>query len=203
MGKSNANYHPPDSFELFLLRGFLDPETCARIQAEVRQAPGFPARVYLEGSSEPNETVRKTTSVRPAEETISFVEDRLIAQTSAIAEYFSLALNGCERPQFLLYREGDFFVRHQDVDPDQVEYDHLRIRKISIVIFLNDGSPEMVKDTFGGGALAFRQEGGDQEALTYPLIGEAGLLVAFRADTIHEVTPVTHGERLTVVSWFN
>lgn len=202
MGTSTVNYDPPDSFELFLLRGFLDVETCARILAEVRQSPGFPARVYLEGSSESNDNVRKTTSVRPAEETISFVEDRLFEQTSSIAKFFNIALTAVERPQFLLYREGDFFVRHQDVDPDQHDYDHLRIRKISIVIFLNDGSTEVVKDSFGGGVLAFRSEGGD-EAVTYPLIGEAGLLVAFRADVIHEVTPVTHGERLTVVSWFN
>lgn len=203
MGTSTVNYDPPDSFELFLLRGFLDAEACARILAEVQQSPGFPARVYLEGSSEPNDNVRKTTSVRPTEETISFVQDRLIEQTSAIAKFFNITLAACERPQFLLYREGDFFVRHQDVDPDQDDYDHLKIRKISIVIFLNDGSTEVVKYSFGGGVLAFRSEGGDQEALTYPLIGEAGLLVAFRADVIHEVTPVTHGERLTVVSWFN
>jgi SM-20-related protein len=34
-------------------------------------------------------------------------------------------------------------------------------------------------------------------------VGEPGLLVAFRSDTVHEVLPVTHGERFTVVSWFN
>jgi SM-20-related protein len=29
-----------------------------------------------------------------------------------------------------------------------------------------------------------------------------GTLVAYRAETTHEVTPVTHGERFTIVSWF-
>jgi SM-20-related protein len=200
------NYDPPDAFGLFLLRGFLDPQTCADIRSEARSSPGFPARIYVEGSPEPiDETVRKTTSIRPTEETISLVELRLLEQKSSIAEYFGLALTGCERPQFLLYREGDFFVRHQDVDTDQVDFDHLRIRKISIVIFLSDGSVDEAPDTFGGGCLVFRHENDAalDEPLTYPLIGETGLLVAFRSDTIHEVTPVTHGERFTVVSWFN
>jgi predicted 2-oxoglutarate/Fe(II)-dependent dioxygenase YbiX len=29
-----------------------------------------------------------------------------------------------------------------------------------------------------------------------------GSLVAFRSETTHEVIPVTHGERFTVVSWY-
>jgi SM-20-related protein len=200
------NYDPPDSFEIFLLRGFLDSQTCAEIRAEARQSPGFPARIYVEGSPEPiDESIRKTTSVRPSEETISKVERLLFEQKSSIAEYFNLALTDCERPQFLLYREGDFFVRHQDVDADQVDFDHLRIRKVSIVIFLNDSSADEAAGTFGGGFLAFRRENPavPDEPLTYSLSGETGLLVAFRADIIHEVTPVTHGERFTVVSWFN
>lgn len=200
------NHPPPDAFEIFLLRGFLDSQTCTEIRAEARQSPGFPARIYVEGSPEPiDESVRKTTSVRPSEETISKVEHLLLQQKSPIAEFFDLTLTGCERPQFLLYRAGDFFVRHQDADADQVDWEHLRVRKVSIVIFLNDGSADEAPATFGGGFLAFRRENAaaPDEPLTYPLTGETGLLVAFRSDTIHEVTPVTHGERFTVVSWFN
>ena len=29
-----------------------------------------------------------------------------------------------------------------------------------------------------------------------------GTLVCFRAETTHEVLPVTHGERFTIVSWY-
>jgi len=28
------------------------------------------------------------------------------------------------------------------------------------------------------------------------------MLVAFRSETTHEVTPVTHGERYSIASWF-
>jgi predicted 2-oxoglutarate/Fe(II)-dependent dioxygenase YbiX len=34
------------------------------------------------------------------------------------------------------------------------------------------------------------------------LEAEPGTLVAFRSETTHEVTPVTHGERYTIASWY-
>jgi hypothetical protein len=40
-------------------------------------------------------------------------------------------------PQFLRYEQGDFFVRHQDGNTRQLDFDHLRVRRISIVVFLN------------------------------------------------------------------
>ncbi|MCA1578026.1 MAG: 2OG-Fe(II) oxygenase [Acidobacteria bacterium] len=36
----------------------------------------------------------------------------------------------------------------------------------------------------------------------FHFVGERGTLIAFRAETTHEVTPVTHGERYSMVSWF-
>jgi SM-20-related protein len=35
-----------------------------------------------------------------------------------------------------------------------------------------------------------------------PLSGEPGLLVAFDSAMVHGVTPVTRGERYTIVTWF-
>jgi predicted 2-oxoglutarate/Fe(II)-dependent dioxygenase YbiX len=34
------------------------------------------------------------------------------------------------------------------------------------------------------------------------MVGEPGMLIAFRAETTHEITPVTHGERYSIVSWY-
>jgi predicted 2-oxoglutarate/Fe(II)-dependent dioxygenase YbiX len=34
-----------------------------------------------------------------------------------------------------------------------------------------------------------------------PISGEPGLLIGFRADTVHEVRPVTRGRRYAVLSW--
>lgn len=190
-------------FHLFLQPEFFDAETCARILAEARSAPTTQAPVYIEGSSNPiHETVRKTTSLHLSAETISWVQQRLLQQRSSLEHHFKLSLTDCEKPQFLAYRPGDFFVPHRDGNTDQLEFDHLRIRKISIVIFLNRASTELEAGTFRGGALAFCRDGPPSAPLTFPVWGETGLLIAFTADTLHEVTPVTGGERFTIISWF-
>lgn len=174
--------------------------------AEARAAPGHPAPVYIEGAEGlVHEDVRKTASLELSAATASYFELRLQELREEVGDYFKLRLTGCEPPQFLRYVEGDFFVRHQDADTDQIDFDHLRVRKVSVVIFLNGAAPAPGAETFGGGALTFFRANDDPEGapMIFPLASEPGLLVAFRADTIHEVVPVTYGERFTVVSWFS
>jgi SM-20-related protein len=191
-------------FGLFLRRQFIDPETCARIIAEARSAPTTQAPVYIEGSSDlVHENVRKTTSLHPSNETIAWVQERLLQQIPALNDHFKIDLTDCEKPQFLVYRAGDFFVRHQDGNSEQLEFDHLRVRRISIVVFLNEASADLEAGTFSGGALLFcREATATVEPLTFPLWGETGLLVGFAAETLHEVTPVTGGERFTIINFF-
>ena len=189
---------PAAHFNLFLRRNFLDAETCARLRAELSDAPTTQAPVYIQGSEGlVHETVRKTTSVHPAAETFSDIHARLLQQKSALEQHFGEALSDCERPQFLRYEKGDFFVRHQDGNTRQLDFDHLRIRRISIVVFLNDFSTEPEEHCFSGGTLNFYDQ-----TRTCALEGETGLLVAFSSDIFHEVLPVTSGERFTIISWF-
>ena len=189
---------PATHFNLFLLRNFLDAKTCAKLRAELTEAPTTQAPVYIQGTEGVvHETVRKTTSVHPADDTFTDVHERLLQQTPALEKHFGEALHDCERPQFLRYEEGDFFVRHQDGNTRQLDFDHLRVRRISIVVFLNDFSVDSRPGCFSGGVLNFY----DQTS-TFGLEGETGLLVAFTAETFHEVLPVTSGERFTIISWF-
>jgi SM-20-related protein len=185
-------------FNLFLLRNFLDTESCASLRAELALAPTTQAPVYIEGTEGTiHETIRKTTSLHPAGETFSQIHERLLRQKSALDDHFDMTLTDCERPQFLRYEKGDFFVRHQDGNSHQLDFDHLRVRRISIVVFLNDSSVEPQENCFAGGALNFYDQ-----TMTFALMGETGLLVAFKSDIFHEVLPVTSGERFTFVSWF-
>ena len=188
----------PVHFNLFLLRNFLDADACANLKAELNESPTTQAPVYIEGTEGTiHEDIRKTTSLHPSDETKSQIHERLLSQKSALETHFNLNLNDCEPPQFLRYETGDFFVRHQDGNTHQLDFDHLRIRRISIVVFLNDFSVEPEATCYSGGLLQFH----DQQ-LTYGLPGETGLLVAFTADAMHEVSPVTSGERFTIISWF-
>lgn len=189
---------------LFLLRNFLDPETCAFLREAAFTSPTTKAPVYMEGSPENvHENVRKTTSFHPSAETVTDIHERLSVQKSSLENHFGITLTDCEPPQFLFYQPGDFFIRHQDGNTEQLEFDHLRIRRISVVVFLNDSSEEPKENTFSGGPLNFYNQDSSQNDLpAFSLFGETGLMVAFTADTIHEVAPVTRGGRFTIISWF-
>ena len=113
---------------------------------------------------------------------------KLLALKESIEKHFDVVLNECEDPQFLRYREGDFFVAHQDGNTGLLRLETEK-RLISTVIFLS-------RD-YSGGSLVFSnlRERNQMSA-------EPGMLVAFRSETTHEVTPVTHGERYTIASWY-
>ena len=193
-----AASEPAAHFNLFLLRNFLDADDCAKLKAQLVVSPTTQAPVYIEGAEGTiHESIRKTTSLHPSPGTVEVVHERLFAQKSALESHFDLSLTDCEPPQFLRYEQGDFFVRHQDGNTQQLDFDHLRVRRISIVVFLNDFAADAQPNCYSGGLLNFYDE-----QRTYGLPGETGLLVAFTADTLHEVSPVTSGERFTIISWF-
>ena len=176
----------------------MDADACASLKAELNESPTTQAPVYIEGTEGTiHEDIRKTTSLHPSAETKSQIHEQLLSQKSAIETHFGLNLNDCEPPQFLRYEKGDFFVRHQDGNPRQDDFDHLKVRRISIVVFLNGFSAEPQADSYSGGILNFYDQGGE-----FGLEGETGLLVAFTSDTFHEVIPVTRGERFTIITWF-
>jgi SM-20-related protein len=193
------------NFNLFTLRNFLEAQTCRDLIDEARSAPTTRAPVYIRGSEEViHETIRKTTSFHPADETLARIHERLLAQKSALEAHFGLSLNDCEQPQFLHYEPGDFFVRHQDGNTEQLEFDHLRIRRISVILFLNDYATQPTEHCYSGGALNFYDKDNmpPNGPAPFPFYGETGLLVAFVAETMHEVAAVTSGERFTTITWF-
>lgn len=191
---------------LFIARNFLDAQTCRDLIDEARSAPTTRAPVYIKGSDEViHETIRKTTSFHPSDETLTQIHERLLAQQKALEAHFGLSLNDCEQPQFLRYKLGDFFVRHQDGNTEQLEFDHLRIRRISLIVFLNSHAAEPEENCYSGGALNFYDKDNmpPDGPEAFPLLGETGMLVAFTAETMHEVAPVTSGERFTIITWFS
>ena len=189
-------------FNLFFAGEFLDAKACAGLIEELCESPTTQAPVYIQGSdSTLHEDIRKTTSLHPSEDTIVHVQNLLFARKAALEAHFGRSLTDCDRPQFLRYKPGDFFVRHQDGNTEQLDFDHLRVRRISLIAFLNGHSAEPKENCYSGGELAFYNQK-DLAAAAFPLLGQTGLLVAFSADTYHEVLPVTSGDRFTIISWF-
>jgi predicted 2-oxoglutarate/Fe(II)-dependent dioxygenase YbiX len=196
MRKPNIDAH----FDLHLVKGFFDPETCRNLITEMRCSPVGPAVTYGQGElGSINERVRKVSRVRPSPDTIGFVSQRLEQYRGQVENHFGISLNSFEEPQFLCYRVGDFFVAHQDGNTGLLMLDTDRSRRVSVTIFLNRQSEAPAADAYCGGTLVFSDWRAGRE---FHLSGEAGTLAAFRSEITHEVVPVTHGERYAIVSWY-
>ena len=182
-------------FNLLTIRSFLDPGTCRQIVAEMHAAAGQPASVY--GTEERGAVqvgIRKTTLVRVSDEIRDLVRQLILERKDALEEHFSRGVRECEQPQFLRYQTGDYFVPHQDGNTLLIR-DDTRFRKLSVIIFLNSA-----EQPFEGGSLLLHGAYPDLDE-RLPIKNELGSLVVFPAETTHEVTPVTAGERFTIVSW--
>ena len=107
----------------------------------------------------------------------------------ANTQSFGVDLYGCFVLQFTSYKKGHFYRPHIDVswkkDHDAPKAD----RKLSVSILLNDPSE------FAGGDLIIE---GDKIEMK-----ERGAMVGFPAYMYHEVTKVTRGTRLSLVSWID
>ena len=150
-----------------------------------------------------DEDLRKVDAAVLPKETWEALWKRFTGLIPELETHFHLKITGCEPPHHLIYHPGDFFKPHAD-GGGTGQSDFTRRRRVSAVIFLNPESNEPAEGTFGDGRLTFHGllDGPKWEACSFALKPEPGLLIAFRSETIHEVTPVSHGLRLTVVTWF-
>ncbi len=129
--------------------------------------------------------VRSAASIEIDAPTLALVERRLDEARASVGAFFGIAVTGREGAGFLRYGPGGFYRPHFD-RADVAAWPGAARRHITAVVFLNSGD-------FAGGLLRV----GDQ-----PIVPEAGMLVAFPADIVHEVTPVRDGVRDTVVDWY-
>ena len=185
--------------DLFGVSQFLEPSLVDAIVAELKAATGSAATVYgstVSGSVE--ESVRRTFRIKPSNETVALVIQKLLELKEAVEKHFDVVLKECEEPQFLRYREGDFFVAHQDGNTGLLRLP-TEERLISTVIFLNRESESPETGDYCGGSLVFS----DLFRQRFRVSPEPGMLLAFRSETTHEVTPVTHGERYSIASWYS
>lgn len=211
-------------FGLILVEDFLDRATCAAMRARVRANAHIAATVTRGANIEVDETTRRTKRALVDETTETQIKQRFLDLMPRLAAHFKCELTNCTAPQFLIYRQGDFFEPHTDASTRDDARADVRARRISAVLFLNDArdlsdtketsdtndtasvSASLNDDSFVGGALTFYSLLGTDErlrAIGFPVQARAGMFIAFPSDVFHEVTPVTQGERFTVVTWYN
>jgi PKHD-type hydroxylase len=109
------------------------------------------------------------------------------AVSSSNAKFWGYHLSGLNEPLQLTHYRGDdkgFYDWHED-HGDKGSFQH---RKLSAVVVLNEG--------FSGGNFELNHIGSPAEMTI-------GTLIIFPSFKLHRVTPVTEGERWSLVSWVN
>lgn len=191
---------------LLVITSFIDEATTARLRDEARVAVQKDATVVDDSSpkEQVKPTVRRTKTAIVSRSSMSMIHSRLTAMCPRFEEHFGVKLEGCEQPQLLVYGAGDFFSPHIDGDPSDEKPQYVRNRKLSVTIFLNHDEGSSRGEQLRGGSLVFygliNQPG--WETVGFSITSEPGLLVAFPADVLHEITPITNGKRYSLVSWF-
>jgi predicted 2-oxoglutarate/Fe(II)-dependent dioxygenase YbiX len=174
---------------------FLEPEVSADLLAEVRAAPSGPAPRYrARASGSKVELSEDSRLVEMPDHRSQEFKARIDDVVPRLEEHFGLELTEQTDPSFLTYREGHHVPPHPDTRPE-AEDRIVRDRKVTMVTFLND--------TYEGGELVlYGLLGPGTERHGLPVQSKPGTMVAFRTHVLHEVRPVTRGERQTVVSWY-
>ena len=184
-----------------MIEGAPEGPALERVRDAMRGAAGEDAGVTGLGSEERvASAARRTTSLEVAPDVRALVADVLAARRGDVVQRFGRPIAALEEPQFLRYGPGAYFVPHQDGNTPLI-HDSTRFRKVTAVIVVNTQAAAPAPGGSGGGSLVMH---GPYTApdLRVELAPPAGTLVAFPAETTHEVTPITHGERLSIVAWY-
>lgn len=186
---------------LLVQPSFLDPDICAQVRQELADAAAIKATVARGHEEVLDEYTRRTKEAMVNPDVRAAIDERLAALRPLLAQHFDVALSNHERCQFLMYRPGDFFRVHQDGKSNSTMPSYIQAREVSVVVFLSRQSRLPEEGSYCGGALTFFRLPGSVEVRA-DLWGQEGLLVAFPADLLHEVRPVTHGLRASAVTWY-
>jgi predicted 2-oxoglutarate/Fe(II)-dependent dioxygenase YbiX len=174
---------------------FLDSAACSRIRRAMDAGVPEDAEV-LDATFERREEIRRARSVDPDALVIGEVETRLEARRETIARFFGVEISDREGAGFLRYPPGGFYALHRD-RAVAASWPGAARRRIAVVVFLNSSLERDASGEFRGGTLRLFL---NEEALDVE--PQQGLLVAFVADLLHEVTEVRDGTRDAIVDWF-
>jgi predicted 2-oxoglutarate/Fe(II)-dependent dioxygenase YbiX len=182
-------------FALFKEAGFLTPDECLAIRRGMDLGDSEDAEI-LENGIRLETGVRVAALVEPDTALIHAVEAKLDACRGRVAAALGLPLGDREGAGFIRYPAGGFYGPHRDRG-DDAGWDGAARRAVALVLFLNSSKAAAPAGEFDGGLLRLFFAGHDIDVTP-----QAGLLVAFPATVLHEVTEVRGGTRDTVVDWF-
>lgn len=196
---------------LYVREDFLPADTRSSLLATIRAAEASTSTLARATGDAVDESQRSSKWALVGDDVHDAMAERVDALRPELERHFERPLGPPQKPQFLVYREGDHFQAHRDNSQTEATSDYARDRAVSVVTFVNGEGDD--DESFRGGTLTFydlmgnlehqiRRRSGGSEKVGLPLTGTPGLLVAFDSTALHGVSPVTQGERYTIVTWF-
>ena len=155
-----------------------------------------PAEI-LEDTVAHQDHVRRTLSIEVPDSTLEWVERDLENARDRLAGLSGMTLGVREGCGFLRYLPGGFYRPHRDKG-DLPSWPGAAYRRLAMVVFLNAARDAGDPESFTGGVLRLYPDEGEP----VDILPAEGLLVAFPATTLHEVTRVGGAVRDAVVDWF-
>ncbi len=172
---------------------FLSVEEAADLVRALQTSANEPATVGRGGDYAVRADVRRTRRITVEQAWASVVAGRLDEWKERLASHFGERLTVRQEPQFLGYSAGDFFQPHQDCGALATDPPFLLKRRVSVVVLLNPGD-------YDGGLLTLHNVPTPGSRLALP--GKAGRLIGFPSWLVHEVTPLSRGERFSIACWY-
>lgn len=189
---------------MYPMPDFLSPEECQAIIQEMDAVDTVDAEVYGHGAGQLlSQEIRKTKICNVSRKTEVGLRQRMQSRQPEVEDFFKLPTGELERPQFLKYMPGYYFKPHQDHSTPAGHPD----RVITYVLFLNqqvpNSEPWSDPHTFQGGELLFYSGSARLPGMVGLALSTApGLMIAFRSEMVHEVGPVTQGNRYTIINFY-
>jgi SM-20-related protein len=197
-------------FGIFTRRNAMSDDLCARVCDAMMTAIASDGAIWHphhDGDAVVEAKRRKEMTGVPSE-LERVVQEVLDSHRDEVTSFFATEVARLQPLKFVRYDDGDHYRLHVDVTSASSAPELLRNRRISVVLFLNDQADDAEEGCYCGGRLTFHRLDvdapvhGPWSGFGRPLDAERGLMVAFRPDVLHEVTPVTWGTRYTVTGWW-
>jgi len=182
---------------IFVAEHAMDNAACRRVQAAMDIGVREPSEV-IEDDMALVEDVRRAYHVEVPAAIFELIDECLDAQRDAIAAFFDHPLESREGVSLLRYEAGGFYKPHVD-RADLPAWPPAAQRAFTVILFLESAREAEADGGFNGGVLRLLPDG----AAAMDIVPKRGLLVAFPADTVHEVLLVTDGHRDAVVDWLS